>query len=63
MFGNSQVEVEGIDPEGIIRQDTKTIKGMVVWGVVAVVAVVAVVGTAAILLPGIFGLGIYHTVL
>jgi hypothetical protein len=60
VFGNSRVEAEGIDPGGIIRQDMKTIKAMVVRGAVAVVAVV---GTAAILLPGIFGLGIYRTVL
>jgi hypothetical protein len=58
VFDNSQVEAEGIGLGGIILQDMKTIRVMVAPGAVVVAAV-----TVAILLPGTFGLGIYHTIL
>lgn len=60
VFGNSRVEEEeGIGLGGIILQGMRIIGGM---GLVDVTTATAT-ATATTLLPGIFGLGIYPTIL
>lgn len=58
VFGNSRVEEEeGIGLGGIILQGMRIIGGM------GLVDVTTATATATTLLPGIFGLGIYPTIL